>query len=467
MRFSAVVACVLLLTVAQAAEAPRIGPASSADAILAARPRVEPALELTYDVKGGSQPGTITLDLAPDFAIVTRDRELVIYDYLLRRLITLNDKAHSFTNMSLYGLVDVLVAETFNRRMQHQLLKGVNLSQGAALMDPFWVQSELHVMDPQDSTPSIDRRTDPNGSVHFLYGGKEVASYLPSKQVMTPDEAARLKKMLRYATQMHPIIIDDIGASGFVPQRLAFENPPMWKKPASEWTLQSAVPVRAVIPLRPGDKPALPPLPDSVAPLIPVMAAAKAGQAPDHRTVDDYRAAIEKSVGANPFQALVYALEASLQFGQQVLECPDTAKCHSLKQVFQMAERDPRAAIVLRALSPHSKEELEQAIKELRAMKRDDLSNAYVLDDWLANSLVESGQVEPALPLFVSAIKGNPYMAGYYKDIGDAFRFSFQPDRAWLFYDMGREIPGSNAAPVVAQWNAYEAQLAQTHPEFF
>ncbi|HEY1638245.1 MAG TPA: hypothetical protein VGF62_06955, partial [Rhizomicrobium sp.] len=134
MKLSAIVTCLLLSAPAQAAEASRIGPDSSADAILAARPRIEPALELTYDVKGGTLPGAVTLELAPDFAIVTHDRELAIYDYLLRRLITLNDKANTFTNMSLYGLVDMLVAETFNRRMQRQVLKGAGASEGAALM---------------------------------------------------------------------------------------------------------------------------------------------------------------------------------------------------------------------------------------------------------------------------------------------------------------------------------------------
>jgi hypothetical protein len=100
-------------------------------------------------------------------------------------------------------------------------------------------------------------------------------------------------------------------------------------------------------------------------------------------------------------------------------------------------------------------------------MRRDDLLNAYVVDEFLANCLVEANQAEQALPLFATAIKGNPYLAGYYKDMGDAFRFSFQPEQAWLLYDIGRELPGSETAPVIAQMNAYEAHLAQAHPEFF
>jgi hypothetical protein len=464
-------ACVFaasLATAAQAADMTQVGPLASADSLLAAGPRAEPGLELTYAVKGGERPGTLILDLAPDFAIVTQDSERTIYDYPLRRIVKLDDKTHSFVNISLYAMVDFFVMETFNRRMQRKLLADVKANGLAADMDAFWVQSELHVMDAGDGTPKIDRTVDPGGSVHFRYNGAEVASYSPSSHALTADEGARLKKLLRFTTTLHPSIIDDIAASGYVPQHLSFATPPMRKKPSADWTLQSAAAVKAVIPLRSGDRPVPPALPEPAASLAPVMSAALAGQAPGKRSVEDYRRAIEKVVAQNPFQAAVLSFEATLQYGEHAADCADEGRCHPLKQVFEMAQRDPRTAMLLQALQPPKNEaEAMTAAKALEAVRRDDLTDVFVIDEFRANLLGEAGHADEALPLLAVAIKGNPYLAGYYKDMGDVFRRTFQPDAAWFFYDLGRELPDGEDAPVISRFNDYEARLAQMHPEFF
>ncbi len=57
-------------------------------------------------------------------------------------------------------------------------------------------------------------------------------------------------------------------------------------------------------------------------------------------------------------------------------------------------------------------------------------NNPYVLDDFLANDQAATGHGEAAAPLFAATVKGNPYIAGYYKDLGDFLRFSFEPDAA-------------------------------------
>ena len=90
-----------------------------------------------------------------------------------------------------------------------------------------------------------------------------------------------------------------------------------------------------------------------------------------------------------------------------------------------------------------------------------------MIDDFLANDLSEVGQNAEAMPLFANAIKGNPYLAGYYKDLGDAIRRTYQPDLAWLCYDLGRLIPGAADAPVISGVTTHEAMLARKYPEFF
>jgi hypothetical protein len=463
------IACAAAATDAAAVELSTIGPDASAEALLAARPALsESALELVYDVKGGDAAGAITITVARDFSIVAKGRTSTVYDYALRRIIMIDDGARSFQNSSLYALVDFLVAETYNRRLQRNLLSSAGLKRGADFMDPVWVQAELHVMDPEDGTPALDRSADPDGTINYLYKGSEVASYAPSKLPLAADDVERFKKALRVATTLHPTIIDEIGAGGFVPQRISFATPPMRKKPATQWTLRSALATTAAFPLRPGDKATMPALPAQVADLWPIMLAAKSGQGPGRRTPDEYRRAIEEALPGNPFKAAVLVFEDTLEFGTAAADCPDPGKCHALKEVFAAAEADPRMAVLVRALgTPKNKEEGRAWAKELQTMKRDDLADAFVIDDFRANLLVGSGDPGEAVPLFAASIKGNPRLGGYYKDVGDAFRYSFEPETAWVFYDMGRELPDGAAAPVISEMNNYEAELAKRHPEFF
>ena len=455
------------LSAASAADLSQTGPNASAASLIAARGHVqEPALEFVYKVEGG-KPDTITVDLAEDFSVLQQGNELYIYDFALHRLITLDDSTHSFENTSLYSMVEYFYAETYNRHVQYGALSAAKLAQHVDMLDPFWVQSNLHIVSPEFGTPKIDRRSAADGSVHFSYGGAEVASYKSSEHAMTKDEGARLARFLRFYSSIHPVIIDDIVASGHLPQHLSFEGVSTTKLPTTIWTLQSATPVKAAYPLRAGYKVMPPKLEGAVGTLVPVVQSAVAGQAPGRRGVSDYRSAIEAAMAAEkPFQAMVLALELSEQFGKPATDCADAKGCHSLKDIVAAAGADTRTPALLKALGDPTPQK-DDAIKVLQAMKRGDLSNAYVLDEFLADDLVAADRSSEALPLFVGAIKGNPYLAGYYKDIGDLFRVGFQAQTAWYFYDMGRMLPRGPDAPVISEMNRYEADLAKRFPEFF
>jgi hypothetical protein len=463
-------ACALAAsTAAQAADFAKIGPLAPAAGLVAARQVLqEPALELDYKVAGGTAPGEITVDLASNFTTLLQDTNIYIYDYTLARLIALDDKTHRFNNTSLYGIVDFWINETANRRYQRGLLGAMSVKSDT--LDPFWVQSELHVIDAEDGTPAIERRKDKDGTVRFFYRGAEVASYAPSKQTLTAEEGARLARFLKAYASLHPTIVDDIVKSGAVPERLSFVSQPKGTKTETVWTLQSATEVKAAYPLYASARvpaPDLADVPAPVAALLPAMKAALAGQAPGKRSVEDFRAATQKALAdGHALQAMLLVMESSEEYGQPDMNCTSGADCGMLKKVGDAVRADSRSRQLGAALQP-AKDQLETAIKTLREMKRDDLSNAYMLDDFAANNLIAAGRSDEAIPLFAAAIKGNPAMAGFYKDMGDAYRAGFDPTTAWLLYDLGRALPGAADAKVISSITEYEAQLAKAHPEFF
>ncbi len=204
------------------------------------------------------RPGTVTFDLAQDFSVVDAGDVLTIYDYALKRVIVLNDKAHTYSNNSLYGLVDSL---------------------GGAGVD---------------------------------------ASFEPSKQAIGKDESARLAKLLRAVTPLAPTAIDRIVASGYLPQTLSFGS----GKAAMTWTLQMSAAVGDAYPLASSARPPNPDPSDGQKALGEAYTAALAEIAGKTssllRTREDVRAAIEsKLAGKHPFQALLLALDMPEEFGRR------------------------------------------------------------------------------------------------------------------------------------------------------
>lgn len=393
----------------RAADFKKTGPMAPSTSLIATRGAVqEPGLEFVYKIEGGDAPGTVTFDLAQDFSVVDAGDALTIYDYALKRVIVLNDKAHTFRNNSLYGMID---------------------ARGGAS------------------------------------GGMD-AAFTPSKQAIGKKEGARLVKLLRATSPLTPDAVDRIVAGGYLPQTLSFGS----GKAAMTWTLQMSAAVRDAYPLASSARPPKPDPSDAQKALGEAFAlalSAAGGEAPGKRTPEDFRNAIEAALAhRHPFQALLLSAEMIGQYGPGADSCTDAKHCHSIKAITAAAARDPRTA-QLRAATHPAKGRLDAAIKTLKTMKRDDLANAYMLGEYLADDLAAAGRGAEAQPFFIAALKADPYMPGFYRELGDFYRASAQPILAWVCYDLGRALPNGASAPALAAITDGEAQMEKKYPEMF
>jgi hypothetical protein len=461
-----------LLQPVYAADLRQVGPQASASQIVAARGGGEqPVLRLTFTVSGAGRaatPESFSADLAPDYLLVRYGAGTTLYDYKLRRVIHLDEATHSFLNDSLYGLADFRMAETYNRRMLREALARASLP--AAIDDDFWIQSELHAVSKADPAPSLDQQSTGDGGARFLYKGSEAAGFIPSDQRLTPDDKVGLRHLLLEQSVMHSAIITALISTERVPRKVSFAWPPSRKKTPETWMLQSAARVSTAYPLTAAY--AVVPLAQrrdlsALATILPVMQKAQAGQDGAH-SVAQYREAIDEALEQHAgLQAALLAFEAMEQYGQQSLDCSSPQKsCHSLKEIFTEAQKNERANALLRSLGLE-RTDREQAIGIIRAIRHDDVRNGYVLDDFTGNMMGQAGKQSEAVPLVINAVRGDPYVAGYYKDLGDLFRTSFQPGPAWTCYDLGRLLPGGATAPVIDSITEYENKLASDYPQFF
>ncbi|HEY2069557.1 MAG TPA: hypothetical protein VGG48_08395 [Rhizomicrobium sp.] len=456
-----------MLAEAGAADLSQTGPLASSEAIMGARATRQDGFEFTVTPKGGA---ALTVDSSPDVQVVFQDPVSTITDYALKRVILLRDqdKVHATVNTSLYAPVALRAASARSWPGERAALIKSG-TKDKSLLDPFWRECATQIpLGPS----SLVRRAAKDGSVHFLHGGKDVASYALSRQTLTKDESLGLARFLRGNTALHPAIIADIQKSGRMPARIMYALAPSAKKPPVMLTFSAAQPVKAVYPLRKGEtvvplRPGASVYDTTMAALLPVMQAAQAGSAPGKKSLADYRTTIDAAVKAKqPFQAVIDTLEMSFQFGNAAIACADPAPadCHALKDLLADAADDPRVAALKAALAP-TPQTMNQAIASLTAMKRDDLANAYVLDEFLANDLVAAGRPDDALPLFAAVLKDNPYAPVFYKNLGDLLRGRGRADLAWFCYDLGRQLPGGAAA--LSSVTDSEVKLEKDYPQFF
>jgi hypothetical protein len=408
-RIVLMMACATAASPAHAGDLKKTGPLAPSTGLIMARGTVEePSLEFVYAIGGGAPPpAAVTFDLAKDFSVADTGGVLTIYDYALKRVFVLDDKAHSFHNISLYALV-------------------------ASLQD----------------VSAVD------------------ATFTPSKQALDADQGARLVKLLRAFTPLSPEAVERIRASGYLPQTLSFGS----GTATQTWTLQSASMVKAVHPIASSRRTPKVDMSDvrkafgdAAGAVIAAGGAGGQGKHPQK----DLRAAIERALATrHAFQALLLSYEMADQYGSASGACAKTKPCHSFKAIEALAARDPRGAALRLAMHP-GKAQLDAAIATLKAMKRDDLSDSYMLDAFLARDLAQAGRAAEALPLFAAALKGNPRMPAFYAELGGFWMANGEPTLAWDAYDLGRTIDPAAASPATSTINAYESGLEKKYPELF
>ncbi|MBX3504903.1 MAG: hypothetical protein KF895_05450 [Parvibaculum sp.] len=461
-----------------------VGPQRTATELREAHGPISPTgFRIVYEsVTDGGSKEQVTLTLAEDFIETAREAHFRLIDFKLRRSIRIDRSKRSFENYSLYGEIAFRAYEMQNRQHLRRTLESMNVNDPPSSVNPFWAAVELRVPD-RTAPDAIASRRDDGDIVRFSYGGSEVSSFTLSTTQVPVALRKRFVQGMREVTSVHPAILDAMTSGGTVPQEIAYvraKNSGGFKY--TTLVLISAGPVtpsyplpadfkadirpdRAVAPLeRPGAK--------ILRELMPVMLDAVAGRhGSGPQSVSNYKSAIDNAMRAGQsFQALALALELSLQYGDNLSTCPSSeTACHPFGKIVQAAERDPNGRALLHSFRIEQSDPAA-ATRERESIDTSLLSNGYLVGAFIANGLNAQGtRPEDARRLHRDAILGNPYVGSFYKDIGDHFTYSFEIPTAWLFYDLGRALPGRNQAESdpLARVDSIEKRLSADFPEFF
>jgi hypothetical protein len=474
------VALILALMPLAAGAAEIAGPALDAAALRAARHAAPgPQLYLAFDLRrGNAAPAPLIVLLGTDYVDIAEGGRETLYDFRLRRRLQIDRAAGVFANFSLYGDVAFRRLELGKRRAVAAMFGDSTAADDLPLpLRPFWIESDVGFSLGGKNEPAIEQRKLPDGAISFRVAKEEAALFAPASEAVPAELDKSFAHFLRLYLPIHPQILSVIALDGRLPQRLVYVSDAGGTRHPVGLILRRALHRQGDYPLpanfepRPlagqaDDQEALP-----LRGLLPLMLQAVAGKADGGpRSLTDYRRAADQALReGRSFAAELTLAEAVMQYGTDAVDCsigPSGVPCHDPAELGQRFAADPRAAKLYEAQTAEPKDP-QAAVQLWESIKHDDVPNGYVIDGFLASRLSAAGHRPEAMGAFARALRGNPYLTGVYKELGDHFLRASRTDLAWVCYDLGRALPRRDPHDPLAAVDELERQLAEDYPEFF
>ncbi|HTC52397.1 MAG TPA: hypothetical protein VK700_10705 [Steroidobacteraceae bacterium] len=453
--------CLLLCCTAAAA----VSPAAGSDEVRSLHPPGTGELQLQFssDV-AGQDLQTISAGLSKDYDYVADQHGLRLHDYQLRRVYSVDPDKHFFNN-SLFAEVWFRVAELENRVALRKSMQaaGLPMDKDPNSQDPFWMESGLGVVSEKLPRPSVQRSV-LDGRTRWEEGGAEVVAVRYDAEPVPEAVRGGLRRFWASFVHIHPLIADDLAATGQVPQELWVmaqrpgKDPVVmhWKLTRRQWRAQAPFP----LPPHLSAAAAVPAWPSVFPDIFALLSREVANHAvPPAQDVYVSRAegAIDRGAG---LEALVTVLEMNLARGPAATACmPADPRpfCALVEKAGPLFGNDPRYAIAFARQSPDLSERAQF----------DSLPNAYLLRLLWATRPPGKGIVREATERdLLAALNASP-VVNFTKDTGDFYIGAWEPFAAWQVWDLGRLMAGHVSDDLLRQINSLEDQLYVGVPSLF
>jgi len=389
--------------------------------------------------------------LGGDYLLIQSVDGTMRFDFTRFKRVEISADGRSRVDYSLYDTIGFRVMELRNREMLGKMLASVKV--GDKLMST--VENE-HVLAVQEKASSPLKERAEGEEDTYRNDGKILFRRSNQTTEVSPADARMFAQFIRYQFGGHPQILNDLANAKSIPAQITLITND-GREITRRISVKSLLPFEGV----PMDVAVIPGR-SSPASIDPVDQALDRGaaivstdyDAAKQRVKDDIALAFREH---RVFDAFLGSLEWSLMTGEGLSAIgPD--------EMNQAKQSEPVQRLAA-ALGVKSKDGLADAAKTIADLKSTTLSKKHVLTIFEANDRAMLGDPSTAKQLFVSALSINPYIAGAYKDFGDALLAQFDAPRAWRSWDIGRKL-----APTFRNFgavNQLERSLASEHPEYF
>jgi hypothetical protein len=291
------------------------------------------------------------------------------------------------------------------------------------------------------------------------------------------EPAAAFEPMLahlRHAAPLHPDLIAAFRQLALTPCALEFTvvSPDSPEGRTERWVLQRA-------------EAGPPPIPPNAVTALPragligatALAGLEAARAPQS-AAPELAAFHDRVLALREADDLAGAYLVTIQETHHFGPCPDqmigSARlvCVEVNALTQAGLGDPEFERALEGAAAVRESAHATAVGRLsRFLDRSDDAGAAArilvaneLIAWGAEGLQSRPDLDPAA-LLSEALAIDPYAPDVYWHLGRRYLEAGAPHAAWLFFDLGRELPGRDATPLLAQADLQEERIAALAPD--
>jgi hypothetical protein len=465
----------------------------SSDRIRAARPLTpEPALAFDVEdtVTSGAGPAKVrhlSVTLASSFTRVSGGDAEVLDDHALCRVLAWTPGQPVLANDNCLSFLAFRTLEIRNREHLRDLMSRIGAKPGSAFLEPYWDEAELGVQTKPGDL--LSKRT-VDGAAEYRLGDDVVARVSGAASPLDPDERRRFARYLALHVQMHPQLRRDLAAAGVLPGRLEIKTHPAGASSTEVFVFTHVRRAPAAYPLPPHLRAQLDldiaqgeqPRPRGQRQAMLAIEGRSTIPKPSAKALID---SIRATVAAHrPVDGLLMFLELTQQYYGSVFVDPSGAAL--LAQLRPLAGRvinDPTVQPFWTASqlagSRNESGDREAAARYLATARLDDAQFGTFRYVTFANLIINSGDTSKWDPAIFKAmpkafddnywihIAAYPWSSFAFKDAGDYYMGQYEPQNAWIAYDLGRAVDPDWRRGPMDEIRKFEEQLRTQEPDFF
>lgn len=405
--------------------------------------------DLPPEDKEQSRSAPLTAKLTPSSMTLESPGVTRHFDFVSKRVSTVDLKANEFEENSLYGDLAFRVQELQNRFYLNEVLKHAK-SREYQQRD---MEALLGILKDRKEKPTVTSQKE-GKKVTYSIGDQAETVCTYSEEAVPERFQAAFRRLLVYSSQIHPAIQREICAQHKLPEKIEWKVNDIVAIHESKLSLRNSRLVeitRFALPAKCQLKPAE----DELRKIIRVTTQAL----PTHvkPKLEEVKESIKKTYPSAPLEAFLIMLDYALSYQEQGIQAV-------LGDLGIADNQDAQLQLFIKGLQEGGKDPAA-AEKIFASIERKGLAHAQMIDVQIAVMKMQQNDKKGATDYFLKALKRNPYLTGVYHDLGGMAYNSFDMGLAWQCYDLGKKIdPKQGQIRSVVE---FEKRLERDFPDFF
>ena len=397
----------------------------------------------------------MSVDLGDTYFSYTRGGILRIYDFVKKRLITIELSNKIYSDDSLFATILYRTMEFQNRLWPGGIFNIPRFKKDIPMASVF--NEHLLSLEQKDKKPEVSEISK-DGFLHFSSEGKELLSYSTKGEEVSPDNKKMFITFFRYVFAGHPQILKKLSSDNVIPKSMCVNQ---FDSLLSETNLLTISMIKSTPDMLyslenyiPGvlsnDK-------DRFSKILHDIKYSKTIDMESRLELLQSRAS-EYFKNGNYLDMMLAYLECSLSS-----DLPLPKAFVKRKKVLE--EADTISKLYLTIKRKKNIKEAEESLAILQEWEKNAKNERYLLKYYEANHQSRIGKRQEAKDLYYEVIKASPLITGVYKDIGLLFFKEYDTVLAWRCWDVARKIAPKH--DLLSQINEGETNLYKNYPEYF